>query len=197
MPFDATFTFKVGSQRIENVRWSWGTRAAYPDEREDLEGWGTQIETAAVVQMLSLIESGEVEASEVRGLLCRASARLVEEAERPREPVSLPVQRSAPDSPKDDSRLVYVVSSEDSPNMIKIGVTKNLAQRLKSLQSGSGSPLVARWTSPGGLALEGGLHREFQDQAVGGEWFDFSGVDEPVRVIQKAAEKLLRRFERT
>ncbi|MFD3565817.1 GIY-YIG nuclease family protein [Streptomyces sp. NPDC058667] len=55
--------------------------------------------------------------------------------------------------------MVYVVSSEASPNMIKIGVATNLAQRLKSLQSGSGALLIARWTSRGGLAPESGLRR--------------------------------------
>ncbi|WP_245389973.1 GIY-YIG nuclease family protein [Streptomyces sp. PvR006] len=148
--------------------------------------------------MLSLIEAGEVTAGEVRALLGRVAAKISEKGNREGELLdelmSLPTPRTEPEE-KDDGRQVYAVSSEAAPKMLKIGVTGNLRQRLKALQTGSGSPLIARWTSPGGGRLERNLHNEFSARAVGGEWFDFSDVDKPIEVIERAAAKLLRCFE--
>lgn len=198
MAFDVTTNLTIGGHQIKEVNWTYGTWGAWSEARRDADGAGTQVETAAVLEMLSLIEAGEVTVGEVRALLGRVAAKISEkgnrEGERLDELMSLPSPRTAPEE-RNDGRQVYVVSSEAAPRMLKIGVTGNLQQRLKTLQTGSGSPLIARWTSPGGGRLERDLHSEFSARAVGGEWFDFSDVDEPVEAIQRAAAKLLRRFE--
>ncbi|MEU6298584.1 GIY-YIG nuclease family protein [Streptomyces erythrochromogenes] len=75
--------------------------------------------------------------------------------------------------------------------MIKIGVSKDVRVRRRTLQSGSGFPLVVRWTSPGGGYLEGRLHECFASRAVGREWFDFRDVENPVQVIAEAAGAVL------
>ncbi|MFD3569383.1 MULTISPECIES: hypothetical protein [unclassified Streptomyces] len=83
MPIDVTTDLAVGEQTITGVRWSWGTFAAYPREREEADGWGTQIETAAVIEMFDLIADGRADARDVRRLLAQMSATICEEHERP------------------------------------------------------------------------------------------------------------------
>ncbi|MFF3991525.1 GIY-YIG nuclease family protein [Streptomyces sp. NPDC001797] len=88
--------------------------------------------------------------------------------------------------------MVYAVSSQVDPKAVKIGVSKDVPVRRKTLQSGSGSLLVVRWTSCGGGWLEERLHERFAARALGGEWFDFRDVEDPIQMIERAARKLLR-----
>ncbi|MET7540046.1 GIY-YIG nuclease family protein [Streptomyces sp. NPDC005507] len=69
-----------------------------------------------------------------------------------------------------------------------------IESRMKSLQTGSASPLVLRWSARGGFLLERHLHDRFDGQRINGEWFDFRHVAEPVQVIAEAAEEFLRQF---
>ncbi|WP_256333765.1 GIY-YIG nuclease family protein [Streptomyces sp. cf386] len=157
----------------------------------------TEIDVLAVMEMLELIDRGVVSAGEVRGVLEDAAEELKDEFERG-EGLSDQVrdaflQRNARTSHEHrDDRLVYAVSSQTDPKAVKIGVSKDVAARRKSLQSGSGSQLVVRWTSSGGGWLEERLHERFAPRALGGEWFDFRDVADPVQMIAQAACKLLR-----
>jgi hypothetical protein len=157
----------------------------------------TEIDVMAVMDMLELIDRGEVSAAEVRGVLERVVRELREEFERGEDlsdqDLSGLEQRAAPARQEDrDDRLVYAVSSQVDPKAVKIGVSKDVAARRKTLQPGSGSPLVVRWTSCGGGWLEERLHERFAARALGGEWFDFRDVADPIQMIERAARKLLR-----
>ncbi|EMF56409.1 MULTISPECIES: GIY-YIG nuclease family protein [Streptomyces] len=157
----------------------------------------TEIDMLAVMEMLELIDRGAVSAGEVRGVLEETVGELREEFERGEELYDQDlgglVQRDAPPGQEDrDDRLVYAVSSQVDPKAVKIGVSKDVPVRRKTLQSGSGSPLVVRWTSCGGGWLEERLHERFAVRALGGEWFDFRDVEDPVQMIERAARKLLR-----
>ncbi|MFF9301478.1 GIY-YIG nuclease family protein [Streptomyces sp. NPDC014764] len=157
----------------------------------------TEIDMLAVMEMLKLIDRGAVSAADVRGVLEEAVGELREEFERGEELSDQDtgglVQRDAPARQEDrDDRLVYAVSSQVDPKAVKIGVSKDVPARRKTLQSGSGSPLVVRWTSCGGGWLEERLHEHFVARALGGEWFDFRDVADPIQMIERAARKLLR-----
>ncbi|WP_326806070.1 GIY-YIG nuclease family protein [Streptomyces sp. NBC_01788] len=157
----------------------------------------TEIDVLAVMDMLDLIDRGAVSAAEVRGVLEEAVGELREEFERGEELSDQDTgglrQRDATAGQEHcDDRLVYAVSSQADPKAVKIGVSKDVLARRKTLQSGSGSLLVVRWTSSGGGWLEERLHERFAARALGGEWFDFRDVADPVQMIERAARKLLR-----
>ncbi|MEU6934953.1 GIY-YIG nuclease family protein [Streptomyces sp. 2RAF24] len=121
-------------------------------------------------------------------------AEIEEERDEEEAVVTAPaaqLPRTPADLVRSDSRLVYAVSSEAEPRMIKIGVSKDVRVRRRTLQSGSGFPLVVRWTSPGGGYLEDRLHERFAGRAVGREWFDFRDAENPVQEIAKAAGVVL------
>jgi hypothetical protein len=98
-------------------------------------------------------------------------------------------------APQLDSRWVYAVSSEAEPKSIKIGVATDIRKRVKQLQIGSASPIVLRWQSAGGYALESHLHEKFTRLRIGGEWFDFQRTADPVKTIEKAAQAFLQQFD--
>ncbi|MCX5000762.1 GIY-YIG nuclease family protein [Streptomyces longwoodensis] len=157
------------------------------------------IEINTVIELLALVEGGAISAGAVRDML-ESVVDEVEEADEEdrREDEALRQLRStsAPKAPartpQYDTRSVYVVSSEAEAKIVKIGVSKNVPGRLRSLQSGSGSPLAVRWTSTGGGLLESRLHDRFATRALGGEWFDFTDVADPVAMIARAARGLLK-----
>ncbi|AYN43372.1 GIY-YIG nuclease family protein [Streptomyces dangxiongensis] len=157
------------------------------------------IDIATVIELLALVEGGAASAGAVRDML-EAVVDEVEEADEEdrredealRQLRSTPVPKAPARTPQYDTRSVYVVSSEAEAKIVKIGVSKNVPGRLRSLQSGSGSPLAVRWTSTGGGLLESRLHDRFATRALGGEWFDFTDVADPVAMIAKAARGLLK-----
>lgn len=157
----------------------------------------TEIDVLAVMDMLELVDQGVVSAAEVREVLEDAVGELKEEFEHEEELLGqdrgglLQRDTTAGQARRDD-RLVYVVSSQVDPKAVKIGVSRDVPGRLKTLQSGSGSPLVVRWTSSGGGWLEERLHERFAERALGREWFDFRDVTDPAQMIDRAARKLLR-----
>ncbi|MEU8794997.1 GIY-YIG nuclease family protein [Streptomyces sp. NPDC048643] len=161
-----------------------------PDHRVD-------IDVNTVIELLELVEGGGASAGAVRDMLNRVVEEAKEEVRREDELLvqlrDQSVLHKAPaKKPQYDTRSVYVVSSEAEAKIVKIGVSKDVPGRLKSLQSGSGSPLIVRWTSTGGGLLETRLHDRFARRALSGEWFDFRDVADPVGMIAKAAQRLLK-----
>ncbi|MFD6460094.1 GIY-YIG nuclease family protein [Streptomyces roseolus] len=162
----------------------------------DTPGSRTRIDMRTVIEMLQLVEQGAFSAT---ALLARLQP-LLDEAEMVDEHDEQEVASTVPEAPlrrtpaelvRSDLRSVYAVSSEAEPKMIKIGVSKDVGVRRRTLQSGSGFPLVVRWTSPGGGYLEGRLHECFAGRAVGREWFDFRDAENPLREIAEAAGAVL------
>jgi hypothetical protein len=82
---------------------------------------------------------------------------------------------------------VYLVGKADS-SVVKIGTTKNLNARLRSLQAGYPLQIEVRWHRPGGWALEQYLHKCFAKYRLEGEWFDF-GKQDPVDAVLRAVAK--------
>lgn len=84
-----------------------------------------------------------------------------------------------------DEECVYVLGTPGS-NIVKIGRSTDVQQRVADIQRMSPVPLEVLWTHPGGPRLEAGLHRLFADLRSHGEWFRFDG--DPVDSIRTAVE---------
>lgn len=88
----------------------------------------------------------------------------------------------------DEGCEVYVVGGRDR-SVVKIGTTKNLQSRVKTLQSGYPLQLEVLWHRPGGWALEQYLHKCFAKYRLEGEWFDFGKKDPVDEVLREVAKK--------
>jgi hypothetical protein len=64
--------------------------------------------------------------------------------------------------------VVYVIQCGD---MIKIGYSRNVGQRLSQIQTSNPNPVRLVATLPGGLAEETALHSRFAEFRANGEWF--------------------------
>ncbi len=81
---------------------------------------------------------------------------------------------------------VYVVLAEGTQWIVKIGVTTNVDQRLRSIQAHSPLPLRVEMWRPGATRqMEQQLHREFAASRSHGEWFhlDAQAMDDLRRAI--------------
>lgn len=84
--------------------------------------------------------------------------------------------------------MVYVIGPQDG-SMVKIGVSTDVAKRLRTHQSGSPVLLAVLWQMPGGYELERRLHQTFADRRAYGEWFDFHDAD-VVAAVQAATAQI-------
>lgn len=82
---------------------------------------------------------------------------------------------------------VYVVGVVGS-SIVKIGRTRALQNRLRSMQTASPALLTVRWSTQGGAILEARLHEVFKAKRLAGEWFDFDDED-PVQTVQEAVRE--------
>lgn len=71
------------------------------------------------------------------------------------------------------SLFVYFVQAGDARGPIKIGYSRNVEKRIESLQTGNHLPirLLAKIDHPNAPDIERGLHAEFADIRLEGEWF--------------------------
>lgn len=91
--------------------------------------------------------------------------------------------------PKGFGRDVLYVVGKPGLAVVKIGVTRNLQARLRTLQTGSPVPLSVLWWHPGSYDLEEKIHVAFKAYRLAGEWFDF-GVEEPDILTEMAVQGL-------
>jgi hypothetical protein len=186
-----------GNHRIENVAVHWGLGLG-GDTRRDAPSSGTDIEVPAVVELLDLITAGAITAEQARDKLNRLTVAIKERMDREHEEMielmEEPLHRSAREEIRFDDRWVYAVSTDDIPDAIKIGVSRDIARRIKSLQAGSATTLELRWSARGGFPLERYLHEQFDARRTHGEWFDFRGRPDPVQEINEAAHVFLQRY---
>lgn len=91
----------------------------------------------------------------------------------------------------DGSGYVYLIGLEGQPEMVKIGVARDVKQRLAQLATGSPyKPYVIRtFHADYPYALERALHAEFAGKRTHGEWFRLSDVD-VINALDTAAELL-------
>ncbi|RZU37610.1 T5orf172 domain-containing protein [Streptomyces sp. BK022] len=194
-----SFTVQLvfGSHRIENVSVQWGL-ALGGDTRRDAPSSGTDIEVPAVVELLDLIAAGAITAEQARDKLNRLAVAIKERMNREWdemiEVMEMPTPRIVREEIRFDERWVYAISTDETPDSIKIGVAKDIAQRMKSLQMGSATALKLRWSSRGGFPLERYLHERFDDMRTHGEWFDFQGRLNPIQEIDEAALPFLQQY---
>lgn len=71
---------------------------------------------------------------------------------------------------KEEQSWVYFIG-DSSAGTIKIGYSKNLAQRLSQLQTATTNELQLLGSLVGGSRLERRLHEQFSSLRVRGEWF--------------------------
>lgn len=72
---------------------------------------------------------------------------------------------------RDEPAMVYFIAPiEGGP--VKIGTTKNINQRLATIQSSSPLPLHLISCAPGDRDLETSLHAMFHTERLHGEWFE-------------------------
>lgn len=71
--------------------------------------------------------------------------------------------------------IVYFIKQDIPNGMIKIGYTsRNVSNRLSSLQTGSPYNLIVLKTIDGDMNTEFELHKKFSKYRLSGEWFDCS-----------------------
>ena len=97
----------------------------------------------------------ETASSVIRGLLANEAVRLG----------IVPT----PDAPAQE--LVYFIQSSGRQQLIKIGHTTNLPQRLSALRTIHVEPLEVLFTFPGKKNVERELHKQFVSACITGEWF--------------------------
>lgn len=78
-------------------------------------------------------------------------------------------------------RWVYVIGNAES-RLVKIGSTRDVAQRLANLQVGSPAPLHLILSVRTNAYAERALHRHFAPYRRHGEWFDFGDLDPATEV---------------
>lgn len=69
--------------------------------------------------------------------------------------------------------VVYFVRAE---KRIKIGVTRNISSRMRSLQTGHAATFELLFAIPGDRRLEDFFHRQFELEHVDREWFAMEGA---------------------
>lgn len=75
---------------------------------------------------------------------------------------------------KNGEAVVYFIARSEWPENgepVKIGIARDVAQRLRNLQTGSPEDLFLLGTMVGGKAAESDIHRRFRECHIRGEWF--------------------------
>lgn len=91
--------------------------------------------------------------------------------------------------PGKSSEVVYLIGAEGL-DMVKIGTTADVNQRVRAMQTGLPLTLSVLWTCEGGRELERALHDKFRAHNHRGEWFDLTSLGDPVAVVSEAVRAL-------
>lgn len=84
--------------------------------------------------------------------------------------------------------FVYVIAQVGT-SRVKIGYTRNVASRLKTLQTSNPYKLEVLWQTAGDMRLEETLHRRFAKHRTQGEWFEFGRLN-PVKAIEAVVNEI-------
>lgn len=77
-----------------------------------------------------------------------------------------------------DDPCVYFIGSVGRPDLpVKIGKSKNVKNRLSTLQTSSSTELECLFTIPGYGTEEAKFHKLFDDKRTHGEWFNLTAED--------------------
>ncbi|WP_168200871.1 GIY-YIG nuclease family protein [Allokutzneria sp. NRRL B-24872] len=143
------------------------------EEAHDVDEAG-EVESTLVVHELSPTQRVEADRRERWRQEQLAERRAAEEASR----------RTAPAA----EGFVYVIAQVGTTR-VKIGYTRNVARRLKGLQTSNPYKLEVLWHAPGDMRLEEALHKKFAKRRTQGEWFDFGHLN-PVKAVEAALSKI-------
>jgi len=146
---------------------------------EDAGRWGRLRELLDELERAHYLMRGDAWKAQCGGHLL-----LFDRSQAPTQEGRLP-----PLPPRHFGRDVLYVIGQPGTSIVKIGVTRNVSSRLKSLQTGSPVPLAVLWWHPGSYDLEENLHAKFSEYRLAGEWFDF-GVEEPDVLTELAVQRL-------
>jgi hypothetical protein len=84
--------------------------------------------------------------------------------------------------------FIYFIIELPYNNNVKIGKTKNVKDRIKSLQTGNPNRLCVYYEIyvPISINLEALLHKKYADKRIGGEWFDFTidKLNDEIKILQ-------------
>lgn len=90
---------------------------------------------------------------------------------------------------------VYVVRAGDEAP-VKVGIARNVADRIATLQTGNWRKLHVLYSLPGDLHLEKHLHLEMANDRIIGEWFEGPSVEPTLEWLQRLGEWLKAGFEK-
>jgi hypothetical protein len=81
--------------------------------------------------------------------------------------------------------FVYIAHMTNTPDVYKIGVTKDIEKRRKSLKTGNPFlSIIASIKTKYAFELEGELHKELKENNMSGEWFNV-GEDDIDRIVNR------------
>lgn len=158
-------------RRIELGRQLIEARRHWPARGPNAKGWGAFLADLGIDQDVALD--------------VMRYARFVDENPNWESP-SIPSKRSAGQAESEvplDAGVYFVQSAGGGP--IKIGVSKNVRARIRSLQTSSPTPLVLLGVVAGSRDTEAALHHRLHASRIRGEWFADS--DEVRRAIAGTA----------
>lgn len=103
--------------------------------------------------------------------------------------MTIDVPENAPEEQDFCFEYVYLIGCVEN-SLIKIGRSIDVPARLALIQRMSPVRLYVLWQAEGGVELESLLHRAFAGCRSHGEWFDFTGCDNPVQVVANIIDRL-------
>lgn len=89
--------------------------------------------------------------------------------------------------PAPSETWVYAITDQRG-QAVKIGITRDLKTRLRTLQTGYPYRLAVVWSVTAPAALEEHLHHTFRKRRLMGEWFDFTRRNAVEAITKAAAE---------
>ncbi|MFD8497295.1 GIY-YIG nuclease family protein [Amycolatopsis sp. NPDC059657] len=112
-----------------------------------------------------------------------------EEARRQTRLAELRAEKEANDQARTVAKGVVYVIAQVGTSRVKIGYTRNIASRLKTLQTSNPYKLEVLWQTSGDMRLEEALHRRFAKHRSQGEWFEFGRLN-PVKAVEAAVNEI-------
>lgn len=91
--------------------------------------------------------------------------------------------------------MIYFL--ENSDGFVKIGISRHIAARKRTLEAQSGRPLKLVRTIDGPNWIERWLHDHYRDHRLAGEWFSFQGSMLTVQPPNERPNITAQRMERT
>lgn len=106
----------------------------------------------------------------------------------PEQPAPVDTPPPSPKRKATSSKAHTYLIAADGTHLVKIGIAKDPARRLKELQTGQPMTLHLLWSVVGDYERD--LHVHFDAYRVRGEWFDLTPLGDPVEVVTAAVGEI-------